>query len=319
MPVLRRVPLTRDEFGRPLPRTSSRLYSTRINGARIVFSMNPAPASAPILLYLHGGPGDACIPLTERYNAGLERHFRFINFDQRGCGLSYYPFGPSEHITIDLMLADLLELVRRLKTAYPQAPITLLGHSWGSVLGLEFASRYPQLIRRYIGVGQVVSMPLSHRVRSHPLRGPLPAHLRRLFSTESDVADLLLRFDELKGTGGWLSLWQDVVRSGTYVSSRAYGWQGVRGLLLGAHQSHAALDAELDQVDFTALTHFAVPVCFVEGRHDRHLPGELVQMYADTLTSPHYVAWFEHSAHCPQWEEPARFCNLVTQLCQNGS
>ena len=64
----------------------SRPYGTRINGARFVFSMNPAPPRAPIILYLHGGPGDACIPLTMRYNAALERDFTQRGSDHRFNG-----------------------------------------------------------------------------------------------------------------------------------------------------------------------------------------------------------------------------------------
>lgn len=304
-----------DESERPLPPSTSQVYRSNVNGVSLAYSMNPAPSGAPILVYLHGGPGGACIPLTQRYNAALEQHFRFINIDQRGCGLSYYPFPPQESITIELMLADMVAFVRRLRRAYPQAPITLLGHSWGSVLGLEFAKRYPELIKRFIGVGQVVDMSASHQARLHPVLEVFPSWLRQSFGSESALADGLLRVEELKALGLVRSLMQEINRSVTYLSSPYYRWRGIKGLLIGANQSHARLDKELDQVDFSNIHSFEVPVAFLEGRYDRHLPPELVEHYASQLKSEHKFVWFEHSAHCPQWEEPTRFVAVVEELC----
>ncbi|AKV55769.1 hypothetical protein AB656_05850 [Bifidobacterium actinocoloniiforme DSM 22766] len=278
--------------------------------------MNPAPRQAPILLYLHGGPGDACIPLTERYNTPLERYFRVINLDQRGCGLSYYPFRPGESITIESMVEDIHAFVALLARAYPGAPITLLGHSWGSVLGLEFARRWPSLIRRFIGVGQVVCMPASHHARSLPTPGFSPAWLGRLVAQESNLADLLLLLVEMGRTGWLRGLRQSLDRVAAYLRSPDYGLAGLWGLLLGAHQSHARLDSQLDRVDFSAIRSFTAPVAFLEGRHDQHLPSQLVARYAARLTSPHEFVWFDHSGHCPQWEEPGRFNREVLRLCR---
>ncbi|BDR53908.1 alpha/beta hydrolase [Bombiscardovia apis] len=305
-----------DEFGRPLPPSRSVLYSTSINGTRLVFSMNPAPQRAPILLYLHGGPGSASIPLTQRYNAALEQRFRFINVDQRGCGLSYYPFRAGEDITIALMLSDVVTFIQRLRKAYPRVPITVLGHSWGSVLGLEIARQYPELIRRFIGVGQVIDMNASHRARSHSASGLMPSRLGKLLGSESALADVLLYVGELGEVGIAKGLCRDVARSSTFLQSSDYGWRGIKGLLLGSSQSHARLDEELDAVDFSSVRSFDVPVAFVEGRFDRHLPSYLVEQYAQGLSSQHDLVWFEHSAHCPQWEEPSRFAQVVEKLCR---
>lgn len=297
------------------PMSHSRIYSTVVNGVRLAFSMNPAPAKAPILLYLHGGPGMASIPLTQRYNAGLEKHFRFINYDQRGCGLSYYPFQEDESITIELMLADLLAFVEYLQRSYPQAPITLIGHSWGSVLGLEFARKYPQLIRRFIGIGQVVNMKDSHRLRSRSSYGEMFKGWHHLMNSESAFADFLLHCTELKDTGIVRGLIHDLDRGISYISP-IYGWKGLQGLIKGSSQSYDRLAGELNKVDFSEIRAFKVPVAFIEGRYDRHLPPQLVAEYADSLASEHKLIWFNHSAHCPQWEEPVHFMRTVEEICK---
>ena len=293
----------------------SHIYQTQINGARLVFSMNPAPRRAPIVLYLHGGPGDACIPLTMRYNAALERDFRFINLDQRGSGLSYHPFAPGEVVTIDSMVEDVHQFVLELLHVYGQDSLILIGHSWGSVLGLEMVKRYPWLVRCYIGLGQVVSMRAALRLRRHWGQQSLGSRLGSIVSKESGAADVVLMVDELLSRGGVAMLFGSLGRIMTYLRSPCYNWSRLLNHVKGVAQSRARLDAELEQVDFSGQTSFGAPVYFISGKYDRHLPGSLVERFADGLKSTHRFIRFDRSGHCPQWDEPERFAATVKALC----
>ena len=251
--------------------SSSRLYGTQINGAHFVFSMNPAPRRAPIILYLHGGPGDACIPLTMRYNAALERDFRFINLDQRGSGLSYHPFVPGEVVTIDSMVEDVHQFV--------------------------------------------VSMRAALRLRRHWGQQSWGSRLASVVSRESGAADVVLMVDELLSRGGVAMLFGSLERIMTYLRSPYYNWSRLLNHAKGVAQSRARLDAELEQVDFSGQTSFGAPVYFISGKYDRHLPGSLVERFADGLKSPHRFIRFNRSGHCPQWDEPERFAATVKALC----
>ena len=295
--------------------THSRIHAAHIKGARMVFSMNPTPRHAPIILYLHGGPGDACIPLTMRYNAALERDFRFINLDQRGSGLSYHPFAPGEAVTIDSMVEDVHQFALKLLCAYGQDSLILVGHSWGSVLGLEMVKRYPSLIRCYIGLGQVVSMKGALRLRRHWGQQSLGSRLGSIVSRESGAADMVLMVDELLSRGGVATLFGSLERIMTYLRSPYYNWPRLLNHVKGVAQSRARLDAELEQVDFSGQTSFGTPVYFISGKYDRHLPGSLVERFAEGLKSPHRFIRFGRSGHCPQWDEPERFATTVKALC----
>ena len=65
-----------------------------INGALQYVSIRSEKENAPLLLYLHGGPGDAALPLVLKYNRDLEKHYTVVVWEQRGAGKSYYKFGP---------------------------------------------------------------------------------------------------------------------------------------------------------------------------------------------------------------------------------
>ena len=295
----------------------SHIHQARVNGARLVFSMNPAPREAPIILYLHGGPGDACIPVTMRCNAELERDFRFINLDQRGSGLSYHRFALDEVVTIDSMVEDIHQFVLTLLQTYQQDSLVLVGHSWGSVLGLEMARRYPSLVSHYIGLGQVVTMQGALMLRQRLSRGTLPKWGQRVVGSESSQADLVMLMHELMDRGGTKTALGLLDRAMAYVRSPFYSWSALANQQKGVRQSRARLNGELEAVDFRGVTSFGAPVTFISGRYDRHLPAMLVEQYAATIRTEHRFLLFEHSGHCPHWDEPAHFAAVVRELCLN--
>jgi pimeloyl-ACP methyl ester carboxylesterase len=58
----------------------------------------------------------------------------------------------------------------------------------------------------------------------------------------------------------------------------------------------------------------AVPVYFAVGQYDQMAPSMLSQRYFAKLAAPRKTwAWFEQSAHFPQWEEMQKFHDLLTQ------
>ena len=132
-----------------------------INGTKLCVSVRTKKLGNPILLYLHGGPGDAALPLVLKYNKQLEDIFTVVILEQRGAGKSYYPFAESDNIKIDTFIEDVYALSKNLLKRYNQEKLYLVGHSWGSVLGLKFTKLYPELIHAYIGCGQVVNMKKS--------------------------------------------------------------------------------------------------------------------------------------------------------------
>jgi pimeloyl-ACP methyl ester carboxylesterase len=124
--------------------------------------------SNPILLFLHGGPGFPQMPFTHIDSRRLEKHLIVVNWDQRGAGKSYNDGAiPKETMTIEQFLSDTHELIRYLKARFSKDRLFLIGHSWGSILGLYTAYRHPDDLYAYIGMGQVVNMEESELISYH--------------------------------------------------------------------------------------------------------------------------------------------------------
>ena len=100
----------------------------------------------PILLFLNGGPGTTNIGIAADTQKQLEKNFIVVNWDQLGAGLSYNKSIPKEAMTIEKMIEYTKELIQYLLNRFEKKKVYLVGHSWGSLLGILTAKRYPEYI-----------------------------------------------------------------------------------------------------------------------------------------------------------------------------
>src|SRR5262245_47472857 len=128
-----------------------------VDGAKLYLLARGADRSAPVLLWLHGGPGGAERPLFRYFNGELEKHFVVVYWDQRGAGRSFDPKADPHHLTIAQHVADLDAVVDHLRQSLGRGKVILIGHSWGTALGLLYAQAHPDKVSAFIGVNPVVS------------------------------------------------------------------------------------------------------------------------------------------------------------------
>lgn len=76
----------------------------------------------------------------------------------------FHKFTAEDKITIDVFLEDIHELTKYLLCRFQQKKLYLVGHSWGSVLGLEFVQKHSELVKCYIGCGQVINMQKTCKI-----------------------------------------------------------------------------------------------------------------------------------------------------------
>lgn len=294
----------------------------KINGAEQFVAVRAEQPGLPLLLYLHGGPGDAALPLVLKYNQALARRFTLVIWEQRGAGKSYYPFAAQEEIRIDTFVQDAKTLIELLLKKFHQNALYLVGHSWGSVLGLRLCRRFPHLIHTYIGCGQVVNMKKACRIAyDYALSQASGKAARRLAQTDCAYTGAEWLEDLLFVTG------QVVRHKGSLYGERSYRKlaaavilskeYGVRDLIRrqkGGMQSIRALWPELMDVSFESDTSYETPIVLIEGKHDYHVSSALAKEYFDTVTSEKQFYLFEHSCHFPQWSEAQRFHEVLFGL-----
>src|SRR5690349_4817480 len=96
------------------------------------------------IIVLHGGPDfdhSYLLPDLDR----LADTCRLIYYDQRGRGRSADHVAPEE-VTLASDVVD----IDRVREEFHLQSAPLLGHSWGAVLALEYALRYPERVSQLI-------------------------------------------------------------------------------------------------------------------------------------------------------------------------
>ena len=133
--------------------------------------MDPWPQRVdnPLLVVLHGGPGSSETALFRSFNADLEGAYTMVYWDQRGAGRSYRKGIPEPSMTVERFVADLDELIEKLRRPGSKGAAWCCSAIRGSsMLGVLYASRFPAKVAAYVGVGQVADMAASE--------GGLPTH-----------------------------------------------------------------------------------------------------------------------------------------------
>lgn len=299
-----------------------------VNGAKLYLLTRGEDRHAPILLWLHGGPGGAERPLFRYFNSDLEKHFVVAYWDQRGAGRSFDSDADPHQLTVAYHLADLDAVVDHLRRTLGQDKVVLVGHSWGSMLGLLYSQQHPEKVSVYIGVAQVVSW---HQIQQGQYDFTLAESINR--NDEATLTRLhnlgpppYATFDQqhklyalMNQYGGGFH--KQPCKLCLIAKGMATGlvtpWE-----LISIHRGfHATVDAmtpELFRFDLEqAVPHVEVPVSFFLGRYDRQVDSTIAARYFDTLQAPRKdLVWFEQSAHNIPFEEPDRFNKAVIEHAQ---
>jgi pimeloyl-ACP methyl ester carboxylesterase len=134
----------------------------RIGGIDQWIQIRGEDRNNPIMLRVHGGPGATWTPLITLF-LPWEKEFTVVQWDQRGAGKTLEATGDSvaESMSVDRMTQDGIELTEFLRNHLHKNKIILLGHSWGSILGIHMVKQRSDLFSAYVGTGQVANLQKS--------------------------------------------------------------------------------------------------------------------------------------------------------------
>ena len=117
-----------------------------LNGQQQYITIRGRKKDAPVILYLHGGPGSPDSMMAYTFTNKLIDEYTVVCWDQRGCGRTYLKNDDKENMTVtaDQAMDDINDLVDYLSERFNQEKIIIMGHSYGSVLGSRFAYEHPE-------------------------------------------------------------------------------------------------------------------------------------------------------------------------------
>lgn len=313
--------------GKPLPGSIAQLEKVRLGGEDQWLIVRGQDASKPVLLFLSGGPGASEAARVLRFNQALEKHFVVVIWEQRGCGKSYMARGD---LSLERYTADTIELSEMLRERFGQGKIYLVGHSWGTIIGVLAAQARPDLYHAYVGTAQMVDVletdqliydiVLEHARQTGDAKfaarleeqGPPPYYgnnpigpYATLFGREYQVFEMPNIKDEAYRRDG------DAIM--LMLRQPEYGWLDRVYYLLGLMTTFNAVYPQLQEMDFRLdAARLDLPVYIVQGRNDMNNPSPIPESYFERLEAPHKkLVLFEGSGHGMIWEEAERFHQLM--------
>lgn len=134
-----------------------------IGGIRQWISIQGASDTLPVLLFLHGGPGNSVMGYANKFTNDLQQHFVVVHWDQRESGKTATLNSSPDSLTVALMEKDASEMVDYLRNRFHQEKIYLVGHSWGGFLALRVAAVHPEWLAACVAAAPMVNQWESER------------------------------------------------------------------------------------------------------------------------------------------------------------
>lgn len=269
----------------------------KINGTDLFVSIH---GQGEVLVVLHGGPG-----LNHSYFKphldGLHKKFKVVYYDQRACGQSAIPSPDS--ISMDFFSNDIEAIRKELKVE----KISLLAHSWASVLAVYYAKNFPDRIHKII-----LSNPA-------PLSKEYEKEMATFIQKHTSQQDSLERTSILSkkefNSVTFEKLFRISFRASAYKASAIENLQLniPENFVLAQQALFTGLGPDLAQYNFyTDVQSFKFPALIIHGEADG-IPMTSITKLKDSISKSTVVV-FEKSGHFPFIEETTLYSKTLSKF-----
>jgi pimeloyl-ACP methyl ester carboxylesterase len=272
-----------------------------INGIEQWVSIRGTDCANPVVLIVHGGPGNPSTPFAESLYGPWEKDFTLVQWDQRGSGNTFArnPDTATRPLTMALMARDGTEVAVYATARLGKRQVILFGGSWGSALAINMLKLKPELFSAYQGTSQLVEYRANQNatyeraleltraagdreaVASLEALGAPPWENPRAFG----IVRRITRRYEAKTTepapGTWWKFppkYETAAYQAAYTAGEDYSYiqlVGMKG------------DGMLSRIDLPALgTTFPMPVFIIQGKEDLLTMPIVTKAYFDRIKAP---------------------------------
>jgi len=305
------------------PRGVQEAYKLRIGGIEQWVYVRGQDRSNPIIVFVHGGPASPVAPTMWQFQRPLEEYFTVVNWDQRGAGRTYLANDPAtiaETVHIQRYVDDAIEVVQAMEKKYNARKVILLGHSWGTIIGMKAALARPDLLYAYVGVGQIINTRTNEKLSfeyglEQAKRTGNATAIKELESIAPYPGDKPITRERIIVARKWpqyfggLTAFRDDSKfyfDGPLLSPD-YDDEDAVAIDQGSLFTLEKILPEFLAVDFTPVKKFPIPVLMFMGRHDYTTPSQPTSDWLAAVHAPYKRGvWFENSAHLMPWEEPGK-------------
>lgn len=294
------------------------------NGQTYYIRIRSQDASNPVVLFLHGGCGAADRPFIMKWNSPLAKKCTIVSWDQRAAGVAFdAKVAKTEVLTKEIYIDDTHNVVQYLKERFHKEKIIIVGHSFGSQLGVWYTQRFPENVESYVGVGQVVDAAKNETLSyEFTLQEAKKRNDKRALKVLLEIGPpvngfykddkMLVQRNYLNKFGGILygKYGNSVINTLPKIPCM-FKEYSLKTMLNYVKANVYCLSQPLghEKVDFMReVTELKTPVFLFMGKYDYNTVYDLAKEWFDQLQAPYKkFITFEKSGHTPQWEESEKW------------
>lgn len=287
----------------------------------------------PVIIWLHGGPSGSDTFINYFFEKHLVDEYTIINWDQRGCGRTYFHNTDvdalNETVSFKQAQTDLNNLVDYACNRFNTDKVSIVGHSYGTMLGSQYTLNHPEKVAAYVGVGQVVT--LESDIYSYE------DALQKATQMGDDTQEMVAAYEKYINDKSLVNLLNLRSYTNKYhiaekttntiwegITSPYMGVDDVRWFLkqVGSVEEYIALNQPLfDYITKTDVRDYGleyqVPVGFITGSDDWTTPAKYAQDYYDIIQAPKkQIYLMKGCGHSPQYDSPEEFCEILKKILE---
>ncbi len=302
-----------------------------INGIKQYVQIRGTDRNNPLILFLHGGPGGSLAGLCHVVQAGWEEKFTVVNWDQRNACKTYFAnkekaIEIAKTGTMEDFIKDIDEVIAYLHTVYDFEKLILIGFSWGSAIGSEYAKRHPENLICYIGVGQFINYADGYHYICDKLSKLAKGNEKDLSKIKAFEASIPTA---PKMTKEFMANLRNYIALGTKYISKSGKPFPLKALLtspfLNFKEKISMLNSDFKLLEGTLTTmmtydfrenrSFKVPVLFVFGEEDFSCPTGMLEDCFDSISAPvKKLAIIPKAAHTCFYDQPVIFQQKISEF-----
>jgi len=329
-----KLEMLKDSEGKEIVGSLTEKTFIEIGGIRQGFFIRAENPENPVILFLHGGPGSPELPMLIPYEISerLEKYFTVCYWDQRGAGMSFSRSIDPATMTVTQMVEDTRQMTEYLQHRFNQEKIYLIGHSWGSYLGVKTIEKYPENYIAYIGIGQVSDQVESEKLAydymlQHAVEINDKSAVKKLQMFDKNAPDFSKNMNYMTTTRGPLMNKYGIGFTHENTPSmidmakiillfEGYTLSEKINYLKGMNFSTNAIwDSVIVDNLFESSTIFQVPIYITQGKYDYQVSHALAREWFEKVEAPDKAFFtFEYSAHGTIIEEPEKFVQIIREI-----
>lgn len=143
-----------------------------IGGIQQWVSLRTSSCKHPLLLMVHGGPGNPSSYYTNAFFKELEKHFIVVHWDQRGAGrtlkshmgeMNYDDYEAKYKLSVSEMVKDGIAVSEYLIKQLNKDKLVLRAGSWGAFLATSMAKTKPELFHAVVNHSLLINAVEKHQ------------------------------------------------------------------------------------------------------------------------------------------------------------